>query len=71
MFFGKHLFITPTTAIADLTNRLTEKEIGRIVMSSGLTFDELQGFVRLLSGKSAGIDDIRARMRQKRYATSW
>lgn len=65
MFFGKHLFITPTTAIADLTNRLTEKEIGRIVMSSGVTFDELQGFVHLLSGKSAGIDDLRSRMRQE------
>jgi putative nucleotidyltransferase with HDIG domain len=65
MFFGKHLFITPTTAIADLTNRLTEKEIDRIVMSSGLTFDELQGFVRLLSVKSAGIDELRAWMRQK------
>jgi len=65
MFFEKHLFITPTTAIVDLTNRLTEREIGRIVMSSGLDFDELQGFVLLLSGKSAGIDDLSARMRQK------
>jgi len=64
MFFGKHLFITPTTAIADLTSRLTEKEIDRIVMSSGLTSDELQRFVRLLSGKSAGLDDLRARMGQ-------
>jgi len=65
MFFGKHLFITPTTAIADLTNRMTEKGIDRIVMTSGLTFDELQRFVRLLSGKSAGFDDLCARMRQK------
>ncbi|MDR3579769.1 MAG: HD domain-containing protein [Oryzomonas sp.] len=65
MFFGKHLFITPTTAIADLTSRLTEKEIDRIVMSGGLTFDELQEFVRLLSGKSAGFDELRARVRQK------
>jgi putative nucleotidyltransferase with HDIG domain len=65
MFFGNHLFITPTTAIADLTNRLTEKEIDRIVMSSGLAFDELQGFVCLLSGKTGGFDELRARMRQK------
>jgi len=65
MFFGKHLFITPTTAIADLTNRMMEKEIDRIVLSNGFTFDELQGFVRLLSGKTAGFDDLCARMRQK------
>jgi len=65
MFFGKHLFITPTTAIADLANRMVEKEIDRIVMNRGLTFDELQGFVRLLSGKSAGFDDLCARMHQK------
>lgn len=65
MFFGKHLFITPTTAIADLTNRMMEKEIDRIVIKSGLAFDELQGFIRLLSGKSSGFDDISAQMRQK------
>ncbi|GFE62057.1 HD-GYP domain-containing protein [Geobacter sp. AOG2] len=65
MFFGKHLFIAPTTAIADLTNRMMEKEIDRIVIKNGLAFDELQGFVRLLSGKSAGFDDLSARMHQK------
>ena len=64
MFFGAHLFITPTTAVADLTNRLAEKGIDRIVMSSGLTFDELQRFVCLFSGKSAGLDDLRTRMEQ-------
>ena len=65
MFFGKHLFITPTTAIADLTNRLTEKEIDRIVLSNGLVFEELQWFVGILSAKSSGIDDLRARMHQQ------
>ncbi|KAA0891368.1 HD-GYP domain-containing protein [Oryzomonas rubra] len=65
MFFGKHLFITPSTAVADLTNRMMEKEIDRIVMGSGLTFDELQGFVRLLADTSAGFDELCARMKQK------
>ena len=33
MFFDEHLFINPSTAIADLTNRMMEKEIGRIVVA--------------------------------------
>ncbi|QEM70035.1 HD domain-containing protein [Geobacter sp. FeAm09] len=65
MFFGEHLFITPSTAVADLTNRMMEKGIDRIVMESGLTFDELQEFVRLLSGTTDGPDELRARMERQ------
>jgi len=65
MFFEEHLFINPSTAIADLTNRMMEKEIGRIVVAAGLTFDELQSFVRLFSAKGSGFESISALMKQE------
>jgi putative nucleotidyltransferase with HDIG domain len=65
MFFEDHLFITPSTAIADLTNRLAEKEIGRIIMAAGISFDELQTFVRLLSAKGIKFDALSDQMRQE------
>jgi len=65
MFFDEHLFINPSTAIADLTNRMAEKEIGRVVVAAGLTFDELQNFIRLFSTKGSGIDSLSERMLQE------
>lgn len=66
MFFEEQLIIAPSAAIADLTNRLTEKQVGRIVFSAGLTFDELQRFVQLLSLKNSTLDDIRSGLQQAR-----
>jgi len=68
MFFEEHLFINPSTAIADMTNRMMEKEIGRIVVATGLTFDELQNFIRLFSAKGVGFDALVDRMRQEGIA---
>ena len=65
MFFEEHLFINPSTAIADLTNRMVEKEIGRIVVSAGLTFDELQNFVRLFAAKGSAFESLTAGMSQQ------
>lgn len=65
MFFEDHLFVTPSTAIADLTNRLTEKDIGRIIFTAGITFDELQIFVRLLSAKGARFEALASEMQQE------
>jgi putative nucleotidyltransferase with HDIG domain len=65
MFFEDHLFITPSTAIADLTNRLIEMDIGRIVMMAGATFDEQQNFVRLLSVKGTKFKALTDRMQQE------
>lgn len=65
MFFEEHLFITPSTAIADLSNRMVEKKIGRVIMAVGLTFDELQSFVRLFSVKGAGFDALTQQMKQE------
>jgi putative nucleotidyltransferase with HDIG domain len=62
MFFEEHLFINPSTAIADMTNRMMEKDIGRIIVESGLSFDELQNFIRLFSAKGSGIDALVERM---------
>ena len=68
MFFEEHLFINPSTAIADLTNRMMEKDIGRIVVTAGLTFEELQNFIRLFSVKGAGFDALVDRMKQEGIA---
>lgn len=58
MFLDDHLFIAPSTAIADLTNRLLEKEIGRIVATSFLSFDELEEFVKLFAVKGVRFDAL-------------
>ena len=64
MFFDEHLFVTPSTAIADLTNRLLEKDIGRIIISAGVSLDELQVFVSSLSIKGTGFEALSDQMRQ-------
>ncbi len=65
MFFEEHLFINPSTAVADLTNRMAEKEIGRLVLSAGLTFDELQGFVRIFSAKGTNYETLATNMEKE------
>jgi putative nucleotidyltransferase with HDIG domain len=65
MFFEDHLFITPSTAIADLSNRMLEKDVGRVVMTTGFTFEELQCFVRLFSVKGTGFGTLRDQMMQE------
>jgi len=65
MFFEEHLFINPSTAVADLTNRMMEKDVGRVIVSAGLTFDELQNFIRLFSAKVAGFDALSGSMKQE------
>lgn len=62
MFFGDHLFVAPSTAISDLTNRMMEKEIGRIEAASALTFDELETFVKLFSAKGSRFDEFLRQM---------
>lgn len=64
MFFEGHLFINPPTAIVDMTNRMMEKDIGRVTVAAGLTFDELQNFIRLFSVKGVGFDTLVERMWQ-------
>jgi putative nucleotidyltransferase with HDIG domain len=66
MFFEDHLFAAPSTAIADLTNRLIEKDIGRIIMTAGVTFEELQAFVSLMSIKGTTFDGLSELMRQEK-----
>jgi len=62
MFFNDHLFIAPSTAIADLTERMTEKEIVRIVAASSVSFDELELFVKLFSSRSVRFDTLSRQM---------
>jgi len=65
MFLEDHLFIAPSASITDLSNRLQEKGIDRITISSGLSFDELQRFVHLFSAKMVAPDELQSRMRQE------
>ena len=65
MFFEEHLFINPPTAIADLTNRMLEKDIGRIILTAGLSLDELETFIRLFSVKATAFDALADQMRQE------
>jgi HD-GYP domain-containing protein (c-di-GMP phosphodiesterase class II) len=62
MFFDDHLFIAPSTAVADLTERLTEKGIARITATSSVSLGELEIFVKLLSSKSARFDTLSVQM---------
>jgi putative nucleotidyltransferase with HDIG domain len=62
MFFDDHLFIAPSAAIADLTNRMMEKEVSRIVATSPLNFDELESFVKLFSSKGIRFDALSRQM---------
>jgi HD-GYP domain-containing protein (c-di-GMP phosphodiesterase class II) len=64
MFFEDHLFIAPSTAIADLTSRMTEKEINRIVVTSSASFEELETFVKLFSVKNANFDVLSRQMEE-------
>ena len=58
MFYDDHLFISPSTAVADLTNRMLEKDIGRIIVSSATNFNELESFVKLFSTKGISFYDL-------------
>lgn len=62
MFLEDHLFIAPSAAIADLSNRLQEKGIERIIITKGIALDELQQFVRLFSVKMIAPDELQSRM---------
>jgi putative nucleotidyltransferase with HDIG domain len=62
MYFGDHMFVAPSTAISDMTNRMMEKEVDRIEVSSLLTFDELETFVKLFSAKSISFDELTSQM---------
>lgn len=66
LLFDDHLFIAPSAAVVDLVNRMMEKEISRITFSAGLALDELQGFVRLLSARNSGLDEIRSALKLAR-----
>lgn len=62
MFFDDHLFHVPTAAIAEVTNRMMEREICRIVVTSSLRFDELESFVKLFSTKSTRFETLARQM---------
>ncbi len=68
MFFDDHLFVSPSAAIADLTNRMQEKSVGRIIMLPGVSFDELQTFVRLFSAKGTNVDTLAAQLEENGIA---
>ncbi len=62
MFLDDHFFITPSAAISDMTTRMMEREISRIVVTSSISFDELESFVKLFSDKGADFDTLTDQM---------
>ena len=62
MFFDDHLFVAPSAAIADLTKRMLEKEVSRIVATSSISFDELESFVKLFSSKGVHYEALSRKM---------
>lgn len=56
LFFDDHLFIAPSAAVSDLTNRISEKEISRIIATSSVSFNELEAFIRLFSARGISFD---------------
>jgi HD-GYP domain-containing protein (c-di-GMP phosphodiesterase class II) len=66
MFYDDHLFSTPSTTIADLTNRMMEKEIGRIIVTSAVSFEELERFIKIFSAKGDRVDSIAIQLTEQR-----
>lgn len=58
LFFDDHLFIAPSAPLTDLSNRLSEKEISRIVATSSISFNELEAFIRFFSVKGVNFDAL-------------
>lgn len=52
LFFEEHLFINPPTALGELAQILTDREIERITVQRGVRLDELTRFVSLLGRKN-------------------
>jgi HD-GYP domain-containing protein (c-di-GMP phosphodiesterase class II) len=53
LFFDDHLFITPSAAASDMTNRLLEKDISRIQIIERPLPDELELLLKLFAQKGA------------------
>lgn len=68
LFFEEHLFVAPTTAVADLSKRLLEKKIGRVIITNGITIDNLKGFVKLLSSQKLTLEQIQAKIIQQKIS---
>lgn len=62
MFFDDHMFVTPSAAIADLTNRLLEKSVARVEIYSNASFDDMQHLVRLFSIRGNDVDSLAAEL---------
>ena len=58
IFFGDHLFFTPSTAVSDLSSRMLERDVGRIVATPSITFDELEAFIKFFAAKGVNYDTL-------------
>ncbi len=58
LFFGEHLFVTPTAAEAELAGHLTGKGITGITFRHGVTINELTRFIALLARKDSTADQL-------------
>ncbi len=62
LFFGEHLFVTPTPALSELTIRLSEKGICSLTVSREVHPEAVALFVGLLAQKGLSGSDLKTRM---------
>ncbi len=62
LFFDNHLFNIPSAVIDDLASRMVEKEIGRVVVTSSIRFEDLETFVKLFSVKGTHFEVLSRQM---------
>ncbi|MFZ2948979.1 MAG: HD domain-containing phosphohydrolase [Desulfuromonadaceae bacterium] len=65
MLFDDHLFIAPSAVITDMTNRMLEKKISRIVATSSISFEELESFAKLFSAKGVSFDVLSRQLAER------
>lgn len=68
-FMEEHLFVTPSSSVEELADRLAEKELNRITISRGVQLEELTHFVSLLAQKNLGAAELAKLLEQKGITT--
>jgi HD-GYP domain-containing protein (c-di-GMP phosphodiesterase class II) len=64
MFLDDHLFTVPSSAIADLTNHMEQKFIGRIVATAECNFESVEAFIKLFTVKGIHCDVLSRQMKE-------
>jgi putative nucleotidyltransferase with HDIG domain len=64
-FLEEHIFVTPNTAVAELTNRFIQKGLDAFTVSERVNFDELFHFSSLLARRETTAENLPGKLREK------